>query len=228
MHVNDILLRHDLQAISERLYRNVDWSGGPMSCWPWQLRTKKGYGMMNIGDEKHPVLAHRLSYVIANGALPLELRGEPVCVLHHCDNRPCCNPAHLFIGTNQDNVDDMVAKNRQSRGEKHHWTKLTEADVRAILASRETATILSQRYGVALNTLYNLRTRKTWRHITDVVMQPPPSYKGEAMHNAILTEADIRAIRADTRSHRLIGLAYGVSRRHVGKIKERAAWRHVE
>ena len=79
-------------------------------CWIWTGRIdnskRGGYGWFGKNQR-----THRLSWVIANGIIPDGLQ-----VLHHCDIRPCVNPSHLFLGTNQDNVDDKVAKGRHPRG----------------------------------------------------------------------------------------------------------------
>ena len=89
-----------------RFWAKVDKSG---ECWVWTaaLHTT-GYGIFGIGG-KRVDRAHRISWAIANGPIP-----EGAHILHHCDNRPCVNPAHLFIGTNQDNVNDCIKKGRHS------------------------------------------------------------------------------------------------------------------
>jgi hypothetical protein len=75
-------------------------------CWEWQSTTNnKGYGTISIKGRSR--LAHRFSYEIHNGSIPNGLN-----VLHRCDNPLCCNPAHLFLGTQRDNIADMVAKGR--------------------------------------------------------------------------------------------------------------------
>lgn len=75
------------------------------NCWEWQASVNKGgYGIYNQGREQ---LAHRVSWVNAHGAIP-----QTVCVLHRCDNRKCVNPAHLFLGSQLDNIADMKQKNR--------------------------------------------------------------------------------------------------------------------
>lgn len=94
-------------------------------CWEWQDKLRKdGYGQMKV-QNRH-VLAHRLS-----AYLHLDDFDEDLCVLHTCDNRCCVNPAHLFMGTYQDNAVDMTAKGRNylSTGEAHPNVKLTNAEV---------------------------------------------------------------------------------------------------
>jgi len=88
-------------------------------CWIWKAATNsKGYGV--IGLQGKLKLAHRVSFEIANGEIP-----EGMLILHQCDNRLCCNPSHLFLGTHLDNMADMVAKGRQASGEKNARSKLT-------------------------------------------------------------------------------------------------------
>ncbi len=81
--------------------------GDPDSCWPWLgQRSRKGYGVLSYAGKKKS--AHRLSVVFSTG------EGVPdgLCVCHKCDNPPCCNPSHLFIGTHQENMQDMYDKGR--------------------------------------------------------------------------------------------------------------------
>lgn len=84
---------------------------GKKDCWPWigSNFNNKGYGRLakRGGGRRRSRLAHRLAYSFAVGPIP---KGK--CVLHRCDNRKCCNPEHLFIGTIKDNNQDMWAKGR--------------------------------------------------------------------------------------------------------------------
>lgn len=93
-----------------RYWARVDRSAGPDACWPWTGSTdRKGYGHVNRPKLKpSPMLAHRYAWQLAHG--------DPgaLCVLHRCDRPPCCNPAHLFLGTVADNNADMRAKGRSS------------------------------------------------------------------------------------------------------------------
>jgi hypothetical protein len=84
----------------------VDKSGGPDACWPWSMYTDpSGYGRVRDGDVSE--YTHRVAWEFTNGPIP---RGMYIC--HHCDNPPCCNPAHLFMGTPADNARDRDAKGR--------------------------------------------------------------------------------------------------------------------
>lgn len=87
-------------------WSRVDMSVGPDACWPYTgKRDSDGYGQVRYaGRRPH---ASRVAYIFTHGAIPGELQ-----VLHRCDNPPCCNPAHLFLGTNADNMTDKARKGR--------------------------------------------------------------------------------------------------------------------
>lgn len=96
-------------------------------CWPWQrARWKNGYGSYKL-QSGEIYGAHRIAYFIATGVDPANL-----LVCHSCDNPRCCNPAHLFLGTVQDNIADKVIKNRQPSGAKHVNSKLSNEEIRRI------------------------------------------------------------------------------------------------
>jgi hypothetical protein len=82
-------------------------TGTPDACWPWKgPRDKEGYGVIT-DDTRRQIRAHRIAFERINGPIP---QGQ--YVLHHCDNPPCCNPAHLWLGTIADNNADMWSKGR--------------------------------------------------------------------------------------------------------------------
>ena len=115
-------------------WSRVDRSAGVEACWLW-LGTinKDGYGFSHHAREKRPVGVHRIAYELEFGIPSAQ-------VLHSCDNPPCCNPSHLFSGTQLDNIRDMIAKgrNRPPRGvygEKHGIAKLTDNEVAMIRAA---------------------------------------------------------------------------------------------
>ncbi len=157
---------------------------GPDECWPWKAaRTPLGYGRLRYHMEGWK--AHRLAWTLTNG----DAGDMQVC--HSCDNPPCCNPAHLFLGTAKDNMQDMARKGRHPRnatnylptGEKHHGRRtpevmargeangsavLTEDQVKEIRLGRangETHRSLASRFGVAKGTIAFIVSGQTWRHL---------------------------------------------------------------
>lgn len=127
-------------------------------CWPWKAGvTEKGYGRYMKSQR-----AHRVAYEIAHGVNPGAL-----FVLHSCDNPPCCNPRHLFLGTAAENTEDMLQKQRHAHGEVS-YAKLSEADVRSIRRLRDkgwTHRGLAERFGVTHATIQNVIHRRRWKHI---------------------------------------------------------------
>ena len=119
-----------------RMWLRVD-VGWEHECWEWQgfknpkgLRNSKGYGQIGIGDgTKRLGETHRLAYEFFNGPIP-----EGMLVRHACDNPPCCNPAHLLLGTGADNSRDAIERGRVARGLKLPQTKLTDEQVLEIRA----------------------------------------------------------------------------------------------
>lgn len=133
--------------------------GDAGECWPWLGGTfDKGYGAFRYDDATHS--AHRFSATLAFGDIPA---GMVVC--HHCDNPPCVNPAHLFLGTYGDNMQDATVKGRMAQGERSHKARLNESDVRAIRSSPLTHAKLARIYGVDPSNIAFIRARKTWKHV---------------------------------------------------------------
>lgn len=134
------------------------------TCWLWTGATNKlGYGILHM--RRLPGHAHQAAYVLAKGPIP-----DGLCVLHKCDNPPCCNPEHLFLGTRTDNNRDMVQKNRQRGpiGLDNAATKITEDDVREIrrrAASGESQRRITCDYPINSRSVSNIINRLTWSHI---------------------------------------------------------------
>src|SRR3990172_5517239 len=96
------------QRLENLIWDNLDTSGGETACWEWQgNRGAGGYGLLTLDGKS--VGVHRVVYWVLVGEIP-----EGMCVCHHCDNPPCCNPAHLFVGSIGDNIGDMFNKGRNS------------------------------------------------------------------------------------------------------------------
>ncbi len=127
--------------VEERFWVKVD-KNGPEGCWVWTKATNDlGYGWFSFNRQPH--LAHRIAWMLTHGEMPNGL------VLHSCDNPPCVNPNHLRVGTDQDNSDDKVARNRCAKGLSHPKFISTDELARQVksldkqnLSSRKIATIL--------------------------------------------------------------------------------------
>lgn len=138
--------------------------GKPSDCWLWTgALTGAGYGAMTLLGRE--VAVHRLVWEMERGPIPPGL-----LVLHKCDMRPCCNPRHLFLGTQADNVHDMMSKGRKASkvGALHHNAKMDEARVRAARRRRsngERAADLAREYGVSPATMCDLLRGRTWSHV---------------------------------------------------------------
>ncbi len=125
------------RPLEERFWEKVDKKNGSLHpykphlgrCWFWTASTSgNGYGKIVEGTPGRKLLkAHRVSYELHNGPIPVGLK-----IRHSCDNPPCVNPAHLLCGTHQDNMDDMVKKERQAKHEQNGNSKLTEEQVAEI------------------------------------------------------------------------------------------------
>lgn len=135
------------------------------NCWEWTKgRTSLGYGMKQIDGSLK--LVHRISAVVFMG-FKIE---SNLCVLHKCDNPPCFNPEHLFIGTKKDNSLDMKSKGKSVFGEKNKGSKLKESDVWDIIDLLGNGVIhkkIAEKYNVTKFTVSRINRRITWRHLWD-------------------------------------------------------------
>ncbi|MCC7202413.1 MAG: HNH endonuclease [Nitrospirae bacterium] len=131
-------------------------------CWIWVGHTelKDGYGRFYDYQTKKTFFAHRASWELFVGQIPVG-----GLVLHHCDTPPCVNPHHLFIGTVRDNYWDCHNKKRHSHGIKHGMSKLTEGDVRAIREDHKTNPEIAKRYGVTSTMIGYIKRHQNWRHV---------------------------------------------------------------
>ncbi len=115
--------RHAIKNPKERFWSRINIQG-LLDCWLWtgHVGSRNGYGYAGINE-----LAHRLAWRYTYGAIP-----DGMFVLHKCDNRLCVNPGHLFLGTHEDNMRDMLRKDRSTRGIRHYRHKFTAEEVRQL------------------------------------------------------------------------------------------------
>ena len=163
MNINDILTHRKFPAGKERFWSRVD-KGEPDECWNWRGTFEiTGYGLASISGSTQRT--HRVAWVLTNGPIPKHLRKRRYCVCHTCDNRACCNPAHLWLGTDGENAADMTAKGRVAQGERHYMAKLTVEQVLDIRRDPRGARELAEQYQVSKATIYGVRHRETWRDL---------------------------------------------------------------
>lgn len=132
-------------------------------CWEWQGSIGlNGYGSFSYQYKQYS--AHRTAYKLYKGEIP---KGLFVC--HTCDNRRCVNPKHLFLGTIQENVADMVAKGRSAKGEKHSQSKLTEPDILKIREIKKEKSLsnskIAELFNVHRTCIDKIIRKKHWVHI---------------------------------------------------------------
>jgi hypothetical protein len=143
----------------ERFWKRVEKSDG---CWLWiGCINSAGYGNVKWG-ELGVQETHRISWLLEYRYMPTEL------VLHTCDIRPCVRPDHLFLGSHQDNSDDMIAKGRGhwNRGEDNHNAKLSAMDVqeiRARLQGDEQQREIARQFGVTQGLISAIKARRVWK-----------------------------------------------------------------
>lgn len=161
------VLRKTVLQIQRTFWGRVEYSES--GCWKWIGSIDgNGRGCMNVYSKLW--IAPRLAFLFAYGSLCLSLK-----VCHSCDNPLCVNPSHLWQGTSQDNMDDMVAKRRGTHGAKNCKAKLSDEDVLAIMDRKPTGKEgfhvgLAKEFGVSYSTIARIRNGSLWTHLK----QPNP------------------------------------------------------
>lgn len=153
----------------DRILGKLDKESSPVfynnsRCWLWTAsKTSAGYGHMSIGNKV--LYLHRVMYEIYNGAIQNGLQ-----ILHHCDNPPCCNPSHLFAGTQKLNMRDMSQKGRRNdvRGEQSPKCKLSDKQVEEIrrryswygMGGGSSSITLAKEFGISTRYIIDIVKRK--------------------------------------------------------------------
>lgn len=148
----------------EQFWSRVKKNANEKGCWEWQGGTnKKGYGQVHFKAKQWRT--HRLAWFLITG------KDSELFILHYCDNRICVRPDHLFEGTNDDNMKDMVAKGRAAHGDVHCNAKLTVEKVKEIkrlfITTNFTNSKIARIYKVGYNAIRKIRIGETWQHVND-------------------------------------------------------------
>lgn len=184
-------------------------------CWEWTAgKSSHGYGTVWLRGGS--VGAHRVAYLLHYGAIPNNL-----FVCHVCDNPPCCNPTHLFVGTNGDNIRDKCEKGRHNcgRGERHSSRTKPE---RVARGDRNGSRLHPER--LARGERHGSRTKPESRPRGErhgFHTKPECVPRGDRHWKAKLRDTDIPEIfrlRATGMLHREIAAVFGVSRTHISLI----------
>ena len=216
--------RSRVGSVNEKFSRS--FSIDPISgCWNWIGRKNAyGYGLISgeINGKRYArkgvaILAHRVSWIIFKGDIPESESFHGTVVMHICDNRKCVNPNHLRLGTQSDNVKDMVAKGRKVVGE---WQKRkgidhfrsafkNQSDIDLICATVGKTKELAEKYGVNVCTIKDIRRRN------GVFVEDASKFV-----NKPLSRDAIQHIRSTAPGTRGLGKLYGVSKTTISKIRK--------
>ena len=154
------------QDIINRFWSKVIKLNTGNCCWEWTAGlTSNGYGQFFYNNIH--INAHRFAWEYFYGTIPND---KIIC--HHCDNRKCCNPSHLFLGTNKDNTQDMINKNKLkggwAPGSEHANTNLTEEDVIQIKQMLQNGIYqkdIADHFGITQTSVSRIKLGKTWSHV---------------------------------------------------------------
>lgn len=137
---------------------------GACLFWKGGVDPKTGYG--KFVWEGKTYYSHRFSYLLCVGEIP-----KDILVCHCCDNRPCVEPTHLWLGSHKENSNDMISKNRHNKkpnviGTAHPLSKLDEEKIQIIRKDKRPCAIIAIDFSVSPTLIWNIKKYKTWKHIT--------------------------------------------------------------
>lgn len=219
-------LENQTDTLEQRFWTKVQKTE---SCWLWVGNLiPSGYGQIMSSPPKRPLGAHRVSWELHNGPIP---EGLEVC--HNCpggDNPACVNPAHLFLGTHQDNMRDCVAKGRNGYGITLGFAALNPDIANAIRERYVTSGLTRDEVAVEFGVTASIVARITANTRT-VHNRSRTAAVGERHGKTVLTDDQVREIRARFaagETYRQLSARFGMSRDGIGDICRRQTWRHVE
>jgi hypothetical protein len=206
--------------MKKTFWEKVDMSGGIENCWPWLKSKIKSYGQ--TWDGKNVVLAHRMAWSLVNGPIP-----EGAHIRHSCDNPPCCNPAHLEIGTHADNMRDMAVRGRAQAGADHWSQRMPERVASGDRNGSRTHPEKLLRGPARSDLMKKIAARGDSNGSRK---HPERLCRGERATGAKLTEEKVREIRTARMSGeklQFIAQRFGVKIPTVSEICNRRKWAHV-
>lgn len=204
-----------------RYHAKVD-KRGPNDCWEWTAaRFDKGYGAFRLGPKQ--LKAHRFGYELLVGPIP-----HGLYVLHTCDNPPCQNPRHWFLGTHKDNAEDREQKQRGNHiaGEDCPWSQLTDKtveEIRRLYADGATQMALAAQFGLTQSYVSEIVRGRKWR-------RAPGDHVTQNRQVKLTVDAvrEIRSLYARGHSQQAIATRFGVTQRCVSQVILRQTWKDVE
>lgn len=216
---NHGLTRNDIRIDWNRFWSKIEVKS-LTECWNWTgYKTDQGYGRQFCIVNDQPVIrgAHRLSYLYHHLAIPKSL-----WVLHRCHNPPCQNPMHLYLGTHEDNMRDMVQAGRSNApkcfGSQQGNAKLNEDDVESIRLlyawARYSITDLASRFKVSNSTIQRIIRNESWTHVRSIEVL----YDRNRKRLSKFAADNIRALRSTGVPVKRIASQYNVSADTIRRV----------
>ena len=198
---------------------------GPIEkCWEWQASVNgKGYGQLSM--QGATIKAHRLAYTLARGPIPSNM-----CVCHHCDNPPCCNPSHLFIGTHADNKLDAILKGRAKRAQpgepsRHVLKARRRADMAREVEGGANPAAVAVKHGVCLVTARNACREHSVDYTQEMPRSRPrgkPRGRPRGSMNKKFLAVLASLLETPRQTMAKIGQIHGISRQRVHQVAKQA------
>lgn len=216
------------QPIAERFYSHIIINEDN-GCWEWDGPPgSSGYGWFSLTSSTH-MASHRVSYLLTHNGIPENLE-----VLHTCDNKICVRPDHLFLGTQQDNVDDMIEKGRANyaRGSQSGAAKLMEQDVVTIRQMADNGIalkIIASIYSLDGSTISGIVHGKYWSHV-EGPLQESLKIRGDRHNLAKLTSENIPTIYTMHKAgitQKVIASFFGVTQATISCVLRGVTWSHI-